>query len=402
MTPRPYSLALASLALIVAGCSTTAPTSTTLTTPATPTTSTIPNLQPFADTTGTVSTYTTAGVIDESTPFFQSLGTNGRTCATCHQAAQGMSMTPAAATTLFNSTNGTDPLFAAIDGANFPTAPTGDAASHSLLLNNGLIRVAETLPAGTQFTITALSDPYGCAITTDAATGRPTISVYRRVLPSTSLVFLSDVMWDTRETISPLTTASSFSSNLSADLTHQLIDAINTHTQGTVTPTSAQQSSILALELGLFTAQASDTAAGSLSSGGAAGGATALAGVSYYPGINDAFGGDTQGKLFNQNVFNLFNAWNNSTTAAQASIARGQGIFNNAPFQINNVSGLNSNNTALGNPNAIQATCATCHDTPSIGSHSLPSAHADTRSVQRHRQHRWPRPHQRPRRAFNS
>ena len=147
-------------------------------------------------------------------------------------------------------------------------------------------------------------------------------------------------MWDTRETISPLTTASTFASNLSANLNHQLLDAISGHAQGTVTPTAAAQSAILTLEQGLFTAQASDTAAGSLSSSGATGGATALAGVNYYPGINDAFGGDPQGKLFNPNVFTLFNAWNNSSNAQQASIARGQGVFNNAPFQINNVSGL--------------------------------------------------------------
>jgi hypothetical protein len=371
MSSRPCTFALASLIVIVVGCSNGAPTSTsTTTTTATPVT--IANLQPFADTTGTVSTYTTAGVIDESTSFFQSLGTNGRTCATCHQAAQGMSMTPTANATLFASTNGIDPLFAAIDGANYPTAPTSDLASHSLILNSGLIRIAETLPAGTQFSITALSDPYGCAIVTDPATGRPTISVYRRPLASTSLGFLSDIMWDTRETISPLTSASTFSANLNADLTHQLLDAINTHAQGTSTPSAAAQSAILTLEQGLFTAQASDAAAGSLSSGGATGGATVLAGVNYYPGINDAFGGDPQGKPFNQNVFTLFSAWNNSTNAQQASIARGQGIFNNAGFQINNVSGLNTNNTALGNPSNIQATCATCHDTPSVGNHSLP------------------------------
>jgi len=365
------SLVLVSLAFILAGCSSGSPSSSSSTTTTTTTAPTIPNLQPFADTTGNVSTYTTAGVIDESTSFFTSLGTNGRTCATCHQAAQGMSMTPAANTTLFTSTSGTDPLFAAVDGANYPTAPTGDLASHSLILNNGLIRVAETLPAGTQFTITAISDPYSCAITTDPTTGRPTVSVYRRVLPSTSLIFLSDVMWDTRESISPLSTASTFSANLTTDLTHQLLDAISTHAQGTATPTAAQQSAILALEQGLFTAQASDSTAGSLSSGGATGGATTLAGVNYYPGINDAFGGDPQGKSFNQNVFTLFTAWNNSTNAQQASIARGQGIFNNAPLQIANVSGLNSNNTALNNPNTIAATCSTCHDTPSIGNHSM-------------------------------
>jgi len=283
-----------------------------------------------------------------------------------------MSMTPTANTTLFNSTNGTDPLFAAIDGANYPTAPTGDLASHSLILNNGLIRISETLPAGTQFTITALSDPYNCAIVTDPTTGRPTISVYRRPLPTTSLIFLSNVMWDTRETISPLTTGSTFSANLTTDLTQQLLDAIAIHAQGTVTPTTAEQTSVLALEQGFFTAQATDTAAGSLSSGGATGGATALAGVTYYPGINDAFGGDPQGNPFNKNVFTLFTAWNNSTNAQQASIARGEAIFNTAPLNITNVSGLNSNNTALGNPNAIPGTCSTCHDTPSIGNHSMP------------------------------
>jgi len=372
MTSRPYSLSLVSLAFIIAGCSNGAPTSTTTTTTTTTTTVTIPNLQPFADATGNVSTYTTAGVLDESTPFFQSLGTNGRTCFTCHQAAQGMSMTPTANTTLFNSTKGTDPLFSANDGANYPTAPTGDLASHSLILNNGLIRIAETLPAGTQFTITALNDPYGCAIVTDPTTGRPTISVYRRPLASTSLIYLSNVMWDTRETISPLTTASTFSSSLTTDLTQQLLDAISIHAQGTIVPTSAEQASILALEQGLFTAQASDTNAGSLSANGATGGATALAGVNYYPGINDAFGGDPQGKAFNPAVFSLFTAWNNSTNAAQASIARGEAIFNTAPLNIANVSGLNSNNTALGNPGGIPGTCSTCHDTPSIGNHSVP------------------------------
>ena len=366
---RLFACAL-SLVFIV-GCSTVAPSTTTgggagnNNTPVT-----IPNLQPFTDATGTVSTYTTAGVIDESTAFFQSLGTNGRTCFTCHQAAQGMSITPVAATALFTSTNGTDPLFSAVDGANCPTAATGNTAAHSLLLNSGLIRIAMTLPTTTQFTLTVLQDPYGCAVTT-SSTSQQIVSVYRRPMPSASLIFLSNVMWDTRETIQPLTTASSFNINLTSDLTQQLLDAVSIHAQGTAVPTAAEQTAILALEQGLFTAQATDTAAGSLSANGATGGATALAGVNYYPGINDAFGGDPQGKPFNPGVFTLFTAWNNSTNAAQASIARGQGVFNNAPMQIANVGGLNDN-TALGSPATVPGTCSTCHDTPSVGNHSLP------------------------------
>lgn len=364
-------VAALSALVLFAGCSGSAPstTTTTTTTGGSTTTPSIANLQPFADTTGTVATYTTAGLIDETTPFFQSLGTNGRTCATCHQASQGMSLNPTAVTALFNSSNGTDPLFAAIDGANCPNAPAGSAAARSLLLNNGLIRIAETLPAGTQFTITALQDPYGCAITTDAATGRPTISVYRRPLPSTSLIFLSDVMWDTRETGKPLNAAATYDANLTADLTQQMLDAISIHAQATSTPTAAETSAILTLEQGLFTAQATDTAAGSLSVNGATGGPTNLAAQKYYPGINDAFGGDPTGAAFNPAVFSLYTAWLNSNNAQQASIARGEGLFNNAPLNIAAVRGINDN-AALGSPQRLAGTCATCHDAPNVGHHS--------------------------------
>ena len=83
-----------------------------------------------------------------------------------------------------------------MDGANCPTAGKEDAAGHSLLLNNGLIRVAVTLPANTEFDITPVYDPYGCAATLDPKTSRRIISIYRRPLPSTNLGFLSTVMWD--------------------------------------------------------------------------------------------------------------------------------------------------------------------------------------------------------------
>jgi len=373
MRPTHVKLSLLLLAFattLLSACNPVAPT-LTATSNGGATTSTLANLTPFTDSTGTFATYTTLGSIDLTSPFFQSLGTNGRTCGTCHQAAQGMSLTPTAATALFASTNGTDPLFAAVDGANYPTAPTGDAASHSLLLNNGLIRIAETLPAGTQFTITCIHDPYNIGLVTDPATGRPTVSVYRRPLPSTSLPYLSAVMWDTRETVSPLTTASTFSAALNADLTQQLLDAITTHAQGTAVPTAAQQASILQLEQSLFTAQSLDNAAGSLTAAGAQGGPTNLAAQSYYPGINDAFGGDPTGAAFNPAVFTLYGKWNNSSVAAQASIARGQGVFNNAPINITNVRGINDN-TALGSPASVKGSCATCHDAPNLGHHSVP------------------------------
>ena len=45
------------------------------------------NLFPFLDFTGFSGTYSKTGSVDLSGPFFQSLGTNGRTCGTCHAPA---------------------------------------------------------------------------------------------------------------------------------------------------------------------------------------------------------------------------------------------------------------------------------------------------------------------------
>lgn len=361
------SLLLLSITGCSAGTSTTATTNVTTATVATPS---IPNLQPFADPSGTVATYTTAGLIDQTSPFFTALGTNGRTCATCHQPAQGMSLNTTAILALFNSTRGTDPLFAAVDGANCPTAATADATAHSLLLNNGLIRIPITLPVNAQFTLTVLSDPYGCATTLNTA-GQQIVAVYRRPLPISALTYLSTVMWDKRETLTALTTASTFNASLASNLTHQLLDAVTIHVQGTTTPTATQIASLLLIEQGLFTAQANDTAAGSLSANGALGGPANLAALTYYPGINDSFGGDPQSRPFKPNVFALYPAWAASTNPQQASISRGEAIFNTAPLNITAVRGINDN-PALGNPANLRGSCTTCHDTPNVGNRSLP------------------------------
>src|SRR5580698_8535364 len=99
----------------------------------------IPNLMPFHDKTGAVATYNTAGVINEQNPFFESLGTNGRSCATCHQADQAFGLSAAGARLVYARTHGLDPLFAPVDGANCPTDDSDDPSAHSLLLNDGLI-----------------------------------------------------------------------------------------------------------------------------------------------------------------------------------------------------------------------------------------------------------------------
>jgi len=342
----------------------------------------IRNLQPFRDPTGYVATYNTGGDIDENTTFFQQLGTNGRTCATCHQVSQAFGLDLAHVQQLFLQTKGEDPLFAPIDGANCPSSKQGNVADHSLLLHNGLIRIPITLPASPEFQISVVSDPYGCAITTDPVTGRPIISVYRRPLPTASLRFLSAVMFDGRETVSLLNNEQTFDANLRADLKQQALDATLTHAQATTNPTDHQLAEIVNFELGLFTAQIADDKAGLLFQYGARGGPVILQSQYYYPGINDSLGGDPHGLNFSPDVFNIFAAWSaapgtqsppppETEVQARASIAAGEVIFNTAPLRITAVRGLNDN-SSLGNPEVIEGTCTTCHDSPNVGNHSFP------------------------------
>src|SRR5262245_53753231 len=55
---------------------------------------------------------------DADNPFFRALGTNGRSCVTCHRPAQGWSITPADLRERFSRTDGFDPVFRVNDGSN--------------------------------------------------------------------------------------------------------------------------------------------------------------------------------------------------------------------------------------------------------------------------------------------
>ena len=365
---RWWTCACLSTTLVLAACGGNAPTAVTAASTAS-VGNLIPSLQPYATPTGTVATFSATGSIDPSGIFFQALGTNPRSCASCHRLSQGMSIGAAATQALFATSGGADPLFNAVDGANCPGAAAGDAGARSLLLNNGLIRVGREVPAAAQFHAVASQDPYGCAESTDFATGQPVLSVYRRPLPTAGLTFLSSVMWDARATSQPLNQPATYGANLSADLAAQAADAVATHEQGSTALTSAQLADLVAFERGLYSAEASDTQAGALDAG-AAGGAATLAAQAYTPGVNDP-GPPGSAGAFNPVVFTLFQAWRNSANPAQASIARGEDIFNTAPLVITGVRGLNDN-PALGSPAAIPGSCSTCHDTPNVGSRSLP------------------------------
>jgi hypothetical protein len=335
----------------------------------------IGNQVQFADPTGTVATYSTSGALDMSNPFFKSLGTNGRSCGTCHLPAEAFSLTPATAQARFAATGGHDPLFAAVDGANCPDATPADGpGSYGLLLNHALIRVFLPVPAGAQYTGEAVYDPYGCALVTAAGVA-PTVSVYRRPLPTTNLTFLSAVMFDGRETAQPLTAAPTFLSNLRANLVNQARGATLGHAEAAASPTDGQLAAIADFQLGLFTAQATDDAAGVLNAQGASGGPRALASQTYFPGINDPLGDNPTGAAFDPEAFTIFAAWRSLASGghgrydeARAAVARGQDVFNTHPLTITGVKGLNDD---LGVA-AINGTCTTCHDSPNVGNHSRP------------------------------
>src|SRR5205085_7230608 len=110
----------------------------------------LPNPVSSVNPSGTMSTYSTAGPIDVGNAFFQNLGTNGRTCNSCHVSSNAWTISPAEVQARFKATSGTDPIFRPVDGANCPSADVSTVAArrtaYSLLLNKGLIRVSIGTP----------------------------------------------------------------------------------------------------------------------------------------------------------------------------------------------------------------------------------------------------------------
>ena len=156
-----------------------------------------PNLFGFVDPTGIARTYNVNGAIDFDNPFFQSLGTNGRSCGSCHDAADGWTIVPSHVQARFDATEGEDPIFRTNDGSNSPIADVSSVeakrSAYSMLLTKGLIRVGIGVPPNAEFELIAVDDPYGYASATE-------LSLFRRPLPATNLRFLTAVMWDGRET----------------------------------------------------------------------------------------------------------------------------------------------------------------------------------------------------------
>jgi len=333
---------------------------------------TLPNLTLSINDSGVAATYSLAGVIDRTGPFFQSLGSNGRACVSCHIQSEGWSITPAGVRNRFERSKGLDPIFRTNDGSNSPLADVSTVQArrnaYSMLLSKGLIRVGIGIAPDAEFELAAVDDPYGFASPRE-------LSLFRRPLPTTNLKFLSTVMWDGRETFkdpdSPDCVAGTTNcfASIHFDLTNQSNSATIGHAQAASALTAGQRQAIVAFEMDLFTAQVFDWRAGLLSARGARGGPVPLAGETFYFGINDTLVGDYRTQApFTPTVMTLYDAWAQGATSAQRAIARGQALFNGKPIAIRGVKGINDD-LAI---DTLPGTCTTCHNAPNAGDHSIP------------------------------
>jgi hypothetical protein len=349
---------------------------------------TIPAESSYPDSSGKFGILSTDGPIEtQGHPFFQPLGKNGRACVTCHQPANGMSISAATIQARWQATDGKDPLFDASDGSNCPNLPQDKASSHSLLLSRGLFRIAlpwppaaaDGTPIKPEFKIEVVQDPTGC--NSDPTYGlnspHPTISVYRRPRPVMNMKYIagdflgSQAYFNPKNSAQPLPidpdTGKRTPNNIMADardvtLKLQAIDATEHHLGMLQPPNEATLQRIVSFESQIIGGQVWDNQGGSLEEPG---GPKAL-GV-HNLATNPA---GTLGDTFDTPAFHDFNVWKQSLSGEpepqrqfRESVARGYDVFFKKPFWIRDAQYINT--LGLGNP--IKRTCATCHNTQMTG-----------------------------------
>jgi hypothetical protein len=369
-----------------------------------------------ADAFGTFGSYQLNGPTHTAgNAFFQPLGTNGRTCGSCHVPAQGMGVSVAGLKDRFDASGPSDPVFAPVDGANCPnavarslTSPSTlgglvgagsydatDPRPYSLALSRGVFRIFLPLPSDAEFSIKIVSDAAGCNTdpkynhTVDEQ-GHTTriVSVYRRPKVATNLRFMTTTLANTDPdnfafdpyTGDPLPTDAKGvveSGNIMWDgreptLESQAINATLAHAQALAAPTAAQIEQIVGFETQFFSAQQALTRAGSLTALGAQGGPEFLSATAAALPTNATIDP-------NYDPMTLFDAWSTNTGTSTAdkmrqSIYRGEQIFLLRPFTISNVPGFNDvppvNNSFVGG-------CAFCHSQVSAGTDLFPRSQQD-------------------------
>jgi cytochrome c peroxidase len=278
---------------------------------------------------GVAETLHTSGAIDRTNPFFLAMGTNPRSCETCHSAAQGWTMNAATAVELLKDSDGLDPLFNLVDQGTRPDADVSSydarvATFKELTAKRGLTRFTRAAPGpAAEFTLIAVADPWGWSDTTR-------YSGFRRPTPTANESKASTTNWTAAA--DPLTQVRG--TGIGATRLHEQRDPAN----------------LLPVELavaegdfmfGVIFAQAVDNLAGPLDEDGARGGPAHLMAQPFFLGI-------TAPKVFD--IYDAWAAYQGSTDArgaARAAIWRGQEVFNTAGH------------------------CGGCHNTPNVGGHNV-------------------------------
>jgi hypothetical protein len=332
---------------------------------------------------GTLSILNTAGQVEtKGHAFFEPIGRNGRACVTCHQPADGMSVSVDSIEARWRETNGRDPIFAAVDGSNCPHLPQDDPASHSLLLKRGLIRIPLPWPPrradGTrvepEFTIEVIRDSTGCNTHPEygLTSSSPTVSVYRRPRPVANLKYVvADdfgvgpfIAKNGQPAARDPQSGKPLQMNMMADarettLTGQAVSAAIGHLQTTSAPSAAQVQQIVAFERQVYAAQSRHREAGDLTEPG---GPPALGPAALAAGRAAVLGNNTTNFVFPMGeVWKALPRSSNGDVDARnrsrESVARGHDVFFFRTFWIRDAMHLNT--VGLGNP--VKRTCATCH-----------------------------------------
>ncbi len=344
---------------------------------------------------GRVGLFNAAGPVQtKGHPFFEPFGESGRACVTCHQPQDGMGLSLTTIRTQWERSGGRDPLFAAFDGSNCPSLPQGERASHSLLLDHGLIRMtlpwppkdASGKPIDPEFSIEVVRDPSTCNLDPQygLASATPTISVFRRPRAVANMRFISAsyalrgargrrfnnktglplaINPDTGQRVGlPI-----MSDGRSATLRGQAGEAAFNHFQYTQGFTKLELEQIETFENQLLVAQTWSNVIGRL--GG--------------PGEPPALGPEplatarphVSGNNWNTPVFGTFDAWvkprKGETRAQRAfkdSVIRGYEIFTERPLWIRDVAHFNT--IGMGNP--YKRNCTICHSLHMVGTDTTP------------------------------
>ena len=375
---------------------------------------------PSGDGSGSLQTLAKIASADRHHPFFDAaIGTNGQSCATCHQPNQAFSLGVGSIDQSFAATEGRGVLFRPNDTADRPDADVSTEAArtkaYKLFLDLGVVRIGKTFKgnsdpdnvATTQsdFRVEVQDTPEFGTLPNRADPqhpGIPSLSLFRRPIVNTGVNFDSAVLWDGRDGIGALAES-------------QVPKAIQSLLLGKGTDPRINQA-IADFMTGVVTDQVYDNAAQSLAAHDAGGGARNLLAMAddlarpcayrtafpQIPGMPSPgapvltpFSPPTctridAGKPHTFGM-DLFDAWarlpgdGGGIDAARAAIARGQKLFNTvALHQPADLDGklLDVASAANGGVNLDRADripagtpihCVTCHAAHNLGNNPNPN-----------------------------